>query len=278
MFEQRIPSSKHPVGERRFVVGRGLSAKLRSLSGQAFTVEFAIAIVGAVALAFVTARVGDWAFTRLEQIADAFNSTRVDAGQPLAGYVSPPVKGLDPINLISGGETLGAMASSPKYVNFATYCDAPGPISAGLTYRQSALNAVTSGKAMLLIIEAKAQEAFLNYKKANEMRADWELIKDSPNDCKDCSTDPVTGIETCNTDDLCKTLTRKWGVSKVSQLWDLIQRTLRLARLRQTEANQFIGGPALAGQLGYADIAYMDILSAEASERTVFNECKVVGN
>ena len=143
----------------------------RSRSGQVFTIEFAMAAIGIVAIAFVVGAVANWGLGWMGGSTKAFNATRVAAGQEASAGVPAggPAKGVDLIGP-DGPESLGSFNSPVGRSQFTKACDSQGLITDAMQDRIQAGQKLATMPLVRDVAVFNANTARYFYKLANDMQ------------------------------------------------------------------------------------------------------------
>ncbi len=181
----------------------------RSQSGQVFTIEFAMSVIGIVAIAFVVAAVANWGLGWLSGSSKAYNATRQQAGQDPAPWVPAPGAG-NSLNLIgpAGPESLGGTQSSVSPSKFSEPCDSAGKVAEALEDRAKAEAKLNGMRAVDQRAISDAGKAEYYYAQANALEPIIQGLKDQlaalqtctdpepPTEPPVCGCDPVTMLPT----------------------------------------------------------------------------------
>ena len=145
---------RHLTARGRLSTCPGKDGRARARWGQALFIEFTLAAVGATVIAFIGARVAQWALGAMSASTVAYNQSRLSATQ--AGTVGQPPPAVTPaLNLIGpdGPESLGAFASPVGYISMPAGCAAAGGIVQGKVTRAQV--AILLGKATVALQQAQ---------------------------------------------------------------------------------------------------------------------------
>ncbi len=146
--------------------------------GQALTVEFVLAVMGVITIAWLTARVGQWAMSGLGQTVSGYVPGRKDAGEFDAGYVEPPA-GLGSIDLIDTDDNPPwSMTSNITAAPTAVLSCGPGFVATAEAFRATAVEQYTAAHgAVTGNLLPAATTAAQNYAIANQMWADADAAQ-----------------------------------------------------------------------------------------------------